>query len=1287
MRRSLLASALLLLSALGAVTAARSQSISVLTHTTIVPGQQAMAECGTIMNDVNTVARYPYVSTQCGFWRQTGPSSGILIASFSCPAGTTSRCRNTYPTAAGETYASSSTHQLGLYLSNAPTVCNGYSDPYRYLYGLNETIPDFNESGTLGVRTPAGCWSGPEGQLASAYSNSVTAFAIFPTDVTLAPGRQISFSAAGQVPLWSVIQGPGTINSSGTYTAPASVSGTQVATIQGCNIFNAADCALAKVTVQNAALTVSPSGQEVLPQGTLTLKATITPNTFPQTVTWKVTPTGAGTIDAAGVYTAPTNDQLPGAVQLTAQACSTVTPTLCGTATFTVPKVDITVTGPSSFLVTPGSTLTLGANAIGPVTAQEVTWLPSTGTLSLIGFNTIRYTPPAITAAQTATFTVCLKASPSTCGKPDYSLVLVPPVIITSAGTWTAGTTSAVTITGTGFGTAPQVSLSDTSIPITIVSRNNTTIVLNAPIPVSSGGRVLTVTVQSTTAGQTPSASANITVAKATLAASPASAQLQESQSQSFSSTCTAGGSPCTVTNPISWSTTLGTIVPTGTSTAQYTAPASVASTTTATIKACWSLAPELCATAQVTVNALTVAVNPATANVNGCSTKQFAAQVTNAPASTVTWSIVSGAGAVDTNGLYTAPCPVTAQSTVQVKACSTVNTQKCGTAQVTLVPVSVDVTPKTVSVPPGGSQQFAAVVQGASNTTVTWSISPASGSIDVNGLYVAPATLPAGTAVTVTATSKADNTTKGTAQITLVAASAVLTPATLTFAAQDAGTTSAAQAITLSNQGTSSFSLSGITITGDFTQTSNCGASVAPGASCTINVQFAPTANGTRTGTLQVADTAPGSPHIANLSGTGRGPVASLSPSSLDFGGQRAGFPTAARTITLTNTGAGAMAISSIAVDGEFTQANACPTSLAAGASCAISVKFSPAAASLGLLTGTLRVYDNAAGSPHSASVQGSVLGGFHDSATCTGSSGWAWDSARPNTPINVYIFEGSNLLATVLADKYRSDLVGGAGNGYHGFDWPMLASLRDGLSHTLTIRFSSDPSSLPIPGSPKSVTCVAAPSYGGYHDTASCQGLAGWGWDANQPNTALTLYVFQGTQYLGSVPANLYRQDLLNAGIGDGRHGFNWPIPSSLVDGQSHSLTLRFGSSSSSLALSGSPKSILCTPAPAPTASIAWIQPAESSWGPAGTLTAAGYAEGGTGGVQLFWRERSSAGVWSGWTSVAYQPSPAADTTWSNTISSGSPTDKCHWFDAYVKYSGVTSATFHYTGASGCP
>src|SRR5439155_23067708 len=56
-----------------------------------------------------------------------------------------------------------------------------------------------------------------------------------------------------------------------------------------------------------------------------------------------------------------------------------------------------------------------------------------------------------------------------------------------------------------------------------------------------------------------------------------------------------------------------------------------------------------------------------------------------------------------------------------------------------------------------------------------------------------------------------------------------------------------------------------------DFTQTNTCGTSVAGGANCTIAVTFAPTAGGARSGTLTIADNAPGSPQTVAISGAGQ--------------------------------------------------------------------------------------------------------------------------------------------------------------------------------------------------------------------------------------------------------------------------------------------------------------------------------------------------------------------------------------------------------------------------------
>src|SRR5207237_919784 len=95
-----------------------------------------------------------------------------------------------------------------------------------------------------------------------------------------------------------------------------------------------------------------------------------------------------------------------------------------------------------------------------------------------------------------------------------------------------------------------------------------------------------------------------------------------------------------------------------------------------------------------------------------------------------------------------------------------------------------------------------------------------------------------------------------------------------LAFSTQQVGTTSPSQPVTLTNNGSSSLSITSIAITGsnssDFAQTTNCGSSVARGASCTINVTFSPTATGTRSASLTVTDNDSGSPQIASLTGSG---------------------------------------------------------------------------------------------------------------------------------------------------------------------------------------------------------------------------------------------------------------------------------------------------------------------------------------------------------------------------------------------------------------------------------
>ena len=92
--------------------------------------------------------------------------------------------------------------------------------------------------------------------------------------------------------------------------------------------------------------------------------------------------------------------------------------------------------------------------------------------------------------------------------------------------------------------------------------------------------------------------------------------------------------------------------------------------------------------------------------------------------------------------------------------------------------------------------------------------------------------------------------------------------PASVTFAATAVGGTRTS-AVTLTNQGNMALSISSVQITGDYSQTNNCSGSVAISGSCTFNLVFAPTASGSRSGSLVVTSNAAGSPQTVPLSGT----------------------------------------------------------------------------------------------------------------------------------------------------------------------------------------------------------------------------------------------------------------------------------------------------------------------------------------------------------------------------------------------------------------------------------
>ena len=455
-------------------------------------------------------------------------------------------------------------------------------------------------------------------------------------------------------------------------------------------------------------------------------------------------------------------------------------------------------------------------------------------------------------------------------------------------------------------------------------------------------------------------------------------------------------------------------------------------------------------------------------------------------------------------------------------------------------------------------------------------------------------------------------------------------TPGSIAFGSINVGSTSASQTATLKNTGTAVATITSITKSGDFAQTNTCGASLAVNASCTVTVTFTPTAGGTRTGSVTVANN--GTTATLSLSGTGADsstnlalgkpatassgpapyvasnvtdgntssywesnsnsfpqwvqvdlgaltsvnkvtlnlppatswatrtetlsvqgstngtsfanlvsssgavfnpangnavsftftasnqryvrvnitgntgwpagqlselqvfgggstpppatPLLSVTPGSLTFAGTNVGATSGTQSATLTNTGTATATISSVAKTGDFAQTNTCGASLAAGASCSITVSFTPTAA--GTRSGAVTVTSNATGSPTTLSLSGtgvvgttnlalgkpatasSAVAPYSASNVTDGNADTYWESANSAFPQWVQVDLGAATSvskvtlrlppATAWATRTQTLSVLGSTNGS---TWSTLSgsagySFNPSSSNTVTITFT---------------------------------------------------------------------------------------------------------------------------------------------------------------------------------------------------------------------------------------
>jgi hypothetical protein len=293
-----------------------------------------------------------------------------------------------------------------------------------------------------------------------------------------------------------------------------------------------------------------------------------------------------------------------------------------------------------------------------------------------------------------------------------------------------------------------------------------------------------------------------------------------------------------------------------------------------------------------------------------------------------------------------------------------------------------------------------------------------------------------------------------------------LLAPTTLTFASQTVNTTSAAQSITLTNSGNATLNLTGITITGtnagDYSETNTCGATLAASANCAISVTFRPTATGTRTASVSIADNASGSPQTVALSGTAvaaSAPAVTLAPTSVTFASQTVNTTSAAQSVTLTNSGNATLNLTGITITGtnagDYSETNTCGATLAANANCAISVTFRPTAT--GTRTASVSITDNASGSPQTVALSGTAV---------------APDFSLSASPATISVTAGQSGTATIAVTPSNgfnqsvsfscSGLPAGASCGFS----PSTVTPSGTAASTTTLTISTSASSTLLPG-----------------------------------------------------------------------------------------------------------------------------------------------------------------------------------------------------------------------------
>jgi hypothetical protein len=473
-------------------------------------------------------------------------------------------------------------------------------------------------------------------------------------------------------------------------------------------------------------------------------------------VSWSINP-AVGIISSGGLYTAPAT--ITSVQTVTVIATSQADPTKTATAAISLtpppPSVAITL-GPANVSLTVSQIQQFAATITGS-SNNGVVWTlsPPLGTI----VNGLYTAPATITTAQRVILTATSLADSSKSASAAIDLTVLPPPVSVSLGP----ANTSLSATQTQQFTATVTGSSNTSVSWSLSPQVGTIAngLYTAPATIATAQTV--VVTATSAADPTKSASASIALTPTvSISLGPANTNLSATQTQQFTATVTGSAN-----TGVSWSLSpqVGSIT-----NGLYTAPPTIATAQTVVVTATSAADPTKTATASISLTpTVSISLGPANTSLSASQTQQFTATVTGAGNTGVSWSLNPQVGAISNSGIYTAPAAITTAQNVAVTARSLADTTKTATAVVALTPVvAITLGPSNVSLSTSGTQQFTATVTGASQTGVSWSISPTVGTISSSGLFTAPAAITSAQNVIVTASSIADLTKTAVAVIAL---------------------------------------------------------------------------------------------------------------------------------------------------------------------------------------------------------------------------------------------------------------------------------------------------------------------------------------------------------------------------------------------------------------------------------------------------------------------------------------------------------------------------------------